>query len=514
MSKNPGLFRKKGITDSRISPGKHKLSDPGGFSCQLRPLRAAAEWICDRLYPDERTVRLGRELTELGSGRKDCVREYYVQKISRMIIAVIICGLVLTVVLVTENKKNRSVADGILERPGYGSGGTDRSLNLTISGENESEAVDVHLNARLYTKAEARKLLKRAEEELIQKLPGENPSVDEVRSNLYLPARLQNGSVSAEYYIMPSGMIEDNGTITGQPEETGSLITITATLICQDQQRTVKSCVRVLPPDLTAREALQKKIRDAVEAAQTENPSDPKIQLPQQVDGRTLHWSYPQEGTVRMLLVILLILPVAFWVHEDSKVRENAKARKAQLELDYSQLLWKMTMLLSAGLTIRGAFTRIAAQYQAQIGSAESFNNTAVSKTPLRAGTHKKTRVPGSLGKINRTFGQKHYVYEEMILTIREMQSGVPEASAYENFGRRCGLPSYIKLGSLLSQNLKKGSKGLTSLLEHEAVLSLEQHKMAVRKMGEKAGIRMLLPMIMMFGVVLVILMVPAFLSM
>ena len=302
--------------------------------------------------------------------------------------------------------------------------------------------------------------------------------------------------MSAEYYITPSGMIEDNGVITGQPEETGSLIMITATLTCQDQQRTVESCVRVLPPDLTAREALRKKIREAVEAAQTENPSESKMQLPQQVDGRTLHWSYPQEGTVRMLLVILLILPAALWVHEDSRIRENAKARKAQLELDYSQLLWKMTMLLSAGLTIRGAFTRIAAQYQAQ------------------AGTSRKTGASRLLWKSDRTARQKHYVYEEMVLTLREMQSGVPEASAYENFGRRCGLPSYIKLGSLLSQNLKKGSKGLTSLLEHEAVLSLEQHKMAVRKMGEKAGIRMLLPMIMMFGVVLVILMVPAFLSM
>jgi pilus assembly protein TadC len=223
------------------------------------------------------------------------------------------------------------------------------------------------------------------------------------------------------------------------------------------------------------------------------------MQLPQQVDGRTLHWSYPQEGTVRMLLVILLILPAAFWVHEDSKVRENAKARKGQMELDYSQLLWKMTMLLSAGLTIRGAFTRIAAQYQAQTGTSETLYGSAASITPK---------------KLKRPAGQKHYVYEEMILTLREMRSGVPEASAYENFGRRCGLPSYIKLGSLLSQNLKKGSKGLTSLLEHEAVLSLEQHKMAVRKMGEKAGIRMLLPMIMMFSVVLVILMVPAFLSM
>jgi len=483
------LFRKKNIRDRQKPAGKHMLPDSHGLS-GLQPLRPAAEWICDRLYPDERTVRLGRELTELGSGRKNCVREYYVQKISRMLTAVIICGLVLTAVLVTENKKNRSVADGILERPGYGAGGMDRSLNLTISGENESEAVDVHLNARLYTKAEARKLLKHAEKELTDNLPGENPSVDEVRGSLRLPAQLQNGAVSAEYYITPSGMIEDNGVITGQPEETGSLITITATLTCQDQQRTVESCVRVLPPDLTAREALQKKIREAVEAAQTENPSDSKMQLPQQVDGRTLHWSYPQEGTVRLLLVILLIMPVALWVHEDSRVRENAKARKAQLELDYSQLLWKMTMLLSAGLTIRGAFTRIAAQYQAQAGTS------------------------GSLRKVNRTARKKHYVYEEMILTLREMQSGVPEASAYENFGRRCGLPSYIKLGSLLSQNLKKGSKGLTSLLEHEAVLSLEQHKMAVRKMGEKAGIRMLLPMIMMFGVVLVILMVPAFLSM
>ena len=101
-----------------------------------------------------------------------------------------------------------------------------------------------------------------------------------------------------------------------------------------------------------------------------------------------------------------------------------------------------------------------------------------------------------------------------MRLTLREMNSGVPEAGAYENFGRRCSLPAYIKLGSLLSQNLKKGSKGLNALLEHEAVLSMEQHKMAVRKLGEKASVKMLLPMILMFGVVLIILMVPAFLSM
>ena len=466
-----------------------RMQDPVWYR---HPFRAAAEWIYDRLHPDERTLKLGRELTELGGGRKNCIRDYYVQKISGMLLAVFICGAALIAVLAAENGKNRSVTEGLLERPGYGAGGTDRSLNLTISGENESEAVDIHLRARLYTKPEVRKLLRQAQEELMQGLCGENPSTDEVRSALNLPSELQDGAVRAEYYITPPGMIEEDGSITGEPDEEGTLVTITATLTCQDQVRSQEWIVRVCPPRLTAQEALVKKIRDAVETAQTENPADPQMQLPRQVDGRTLHWSYPQEGTVRMLLIILLILPVGFWVHEDSRVRDRAKERKEQLELDYSQLLWKLTMLLSAGLTIRGSFTRIAAQYHAQI------ERSAQDKANIGSKAHGKT----------------HYVYEEMILTLREMRSGVPEASAYENFGRRCALPSYIKLGSLLSQNLKKGSKGLTALLEHEAVLSLEQHKMAVRKMGEKAVIRMLLPMILMFGVVLVVLMVPAFLSM
>ena len=101
-----------------------------------------------------------------------------------------------------------------------------------------------------------------------------------------------------------------------------------------------------------------------------------------------------------------------------------------------------------------------------------------------------------------------------MLFACGEMKSGVPESTAYENFGRRCGLPQYIKLGSLLSQNLKKGSKGLASILEKEAASSLEERKNMARKLGEQAGTKLLFPMAMMFGVVLTVLIVPAFLSM
>ena len=106
------------------------------------------------------------------------------------------------------------------------------------------------------------------------------------------------------------------------------------------------------------------------------------------------------------------------------------------------------------------------------------------------------------------------YAYEEMLFACGEMKSGVPESTAYENFGRRCGLPQYIKLGSLLSQNLKKGSKGLASILEKEAASSMEERQNMARKLGEQAGTKLLFPMAMMFGVVLTVLIVPAFLSM
>ena len=76
------------------------------------------------------------------------------------------------------------------------------------------------------------------------------------------------------------------------------------------------------------------------------------------------------------------------------------------------------------------------------------------------------------------------------------------------------GLPQYIKLGSLLSQNLKKGSKGLASILEKEAASSMEERQNMARKLGEQAGTKLLFPMAMMFGVVLTVLIVPAFLSM
>ena len=65
----------------------------------------------------------------------------------------------------------------------------------------------------------------------------------------------------------------------------------------------------------------------------------------------------------------------------------------------------------------------------------------------------------------------------------------------------------------MLTQNLRKGSKGLSELLRAEADQAFEERKAAAKKRGEEAGTKLLLPMFMMLSMVLLIVIVPAFLS-
>ena len=93
------------------------------------------------------------------------------------------------------------------------------------------------------------------------------------------------------------------------------------------------------------------------------------------------------------------------------------------------------------------------------------------------------------------------------------MRFGVSEAKVYEDFGKRCGVPAYRKLGVLLANNLKRGSRDLTGVLEQEAAEALEGRTAEVRRQAGEAGTKLLLPMFGMLCLVFAIIMVPAFLS-
>lgn len=152
--------------------------------------------------------------------------------------------------------------------------------------------------------------------------------------------------------------------------------------------------------------------------------------------------------------------------------------RKKELLSDYSEVVSKLTLYMGAGMTIRRAFFKMGEDY-----------------------------------KRKEALSRKRYVYEEILLLVNELQSGVSETEAYEHLGKRCQLQPYMKLSALLSQNLRKGSNDLLLMLRQEAAGAFEERKNTAKKLGEEAGTKLLMPMMMMLCIVMVIIMFPAFRS-
>jgi len=94
------------------------------------------------------------------------------------------------------------------------------------------------------------------------------------------------------------------------------------------------------------------------------------------------------------------------------------------------------------------------------------------------------------------------------------LHSGISEGQSYEHFGRRTGLQEYIRLSTLLAQNLKRGNSTLLERLREEVEKSAEERLQQSKRLGEEAGTKLLVPMVLMLAVVMAMIMVPAFSSM
>jgi len=208
-------------------------------------------------------------------------------------------------------------------------------------------------------------------------------------------------------------------------------------------------------------------------AINLKNQNEKDIVLPDRIMGKQLTYSVDKENDLPVLIALSVIILILVYLSFESNIKKLNKERNTQLMLDYSELVSKLTLLIGAGMTIRMAWEKIVTDYR------QASRNRRVA-------------------------------YEEMVITYNHLQSGKPEGSAYAEFGKRCRLHEYVKLGMLLEQNVKKGTNDLKVSLQKEAQTAFEDRKNFARKLGEEAGTKLLMPIMLMLLVVLIIIMVPA----
>ena len=359
----------------------------------------------------------------------------------------------------------------VLERNVYGDGSYDAELIWEIPEKELEQELSVHVAEQGLTKEEQQALLAAAEQEIAETFPGENESVDEIRKDVCIQSQYQDGQVTADWSFDSYQYVDLEGHVMND--------SLVVELGCDSQTLEYQFFFQICPKIYSEKEKINNKLKQEL-IKKNEKANDSTLVLPESIDDQTIIWKEKSERMPLKLLFLGMIAAGCVPLVEKSRKQEEEKRRKEKLQSGYPELVSKLTILLGAGMTLFSAWNKIATNY-----SNKRKNNTI----PI------------------------HPLYEEMLITCHEIESGVGEARAYERFGERCGLHRYRKFCSLLVQNLRKGTRGLVQLLEEEVSDAFEERKNLAKKSGEEAGTKMLFPMMMMFGIIIVIIMVPAFLS-
>lgn len=102
-------------------------------------------------------------------------------------------------------------------------------------------------------------------------------------------------------------------------------------------------------------------------------------------------------------------------------------------------------------------------------------------------------------------------IYEEMRIAKNDMNNGLSDVEAIRRFGNRCIIPEIKKFTSTLIQGMVKGNDELVVMLQNQSSEVWNAKKQDVRRQGEKAASKLLIPMLCMFVGILIMVIVPIF---
>lgn len=176
---------------------------------------------------------------------------------------------------------------------------------------------------------------------------------------------------------------------------------------------------------------------------------------------------YGLSGEMGVLWVMFMFSGVSVY-YVMTLAPKKIEARSAALLGDFSEVVSKLALLTNAGMILREAW------------------------------------------ELTANAGEGIF-YEEMQTAVAEMKNGVSEMEAIRRFGIRCMMPEIKKFSATVIQGIQKGNSELSSMLQAQSAEVWNLRKQNVRRQGEKAASKLMIPIFMMFFGILIMVIIPIF---
>lgn len=166
--------------------------------------------------------------------------------------------------------------------------------------------------------------------------------------------------------------------------------------------------------------------------------------------------------------VVMLIFAGLAYYYFGTVAEKKIEKRSEEMMSDFSNVVSKLALLTNAGMIMKEAWEEVA------------YTGDTV-------------------------------LYKEMQITVTEMKNGVSEIDALFHFGMRCIIPEIKKFTSTIVQGIIKGNSELTYMLQEQSKEVWAAKKQNVKRQGEKAASKLMIPIMIMFIGILIMILIPIF---
>ena len=364
-----------------------------------------------------------------------------------------------------------------LQRNKAGEGDYEQELEVTSGSHKEN--VTIHVEEQPIDQKKAKQYFAKAKKEIDQSFLGENESYEEIYEDVVLKNSYVNDAVAVDWTFTPFDAVDTNGKV--QLKKNLYTATAIATMKCGEYSEVYTFVFLIKKLDINTQKGFTYYLNAAIEKS-VSNVTSNRIVLPTSLHHVPLQWSKPIDHRGEEITILGFAAGILYLLSEKEKKKKEEEIRRQKMSMDYVRIVDEMSLYIGAGIGMRETLQRMNRRYQNRLQEAGG------------SGRNVKLR-PG---------------YEEIAVTVRELDLGVGEWKAYESMGLRSRHKDFRKLSFMMTQNLKKGERYFAKQLEQEVLDCFEKRKNEIRIKGEEASTKLLFPMLGILIIMIVILIVPA----
>lgn len=438
----------------------------------------------------------------------------------RLIILLIIPITILTYFL---NKENIFIRPYEVERGSYGKDKTPYKVNVDVGDIHDME-FDFSVSSVRFTEDEIENIFDKLYQEQKLVLLGKNEDYHHIKYDLNFKSNLDNGISmkinfrperfaedenekeiiasnseayknkkinDTDYYAKYQNIIDTSGKVHNKnlssDEVVEGFIVLRFTTHTADREGLYKSNeyfieAKVLKGDTTPIYELKTDLTNIINDIDKDTLDKKYLKLPRIINDKKIIYKNKTNYSFLFVPVLLITVCIILYVKTKFDAKEEEKKVNELLKIDYPQIITKILIYVSSGLTMRNTIKLIA-------------------------NTYEKKKEKGYV-KENRK------AYEEMILAKKKLDNGMGEITVYEEMASNIKDRTYTRFINIIIQNIKNGNKDIKNILNLEVQDALFERKQRAKKLGEEASTKLVLPLMLMLLTIMIIIMVPAFMGM